>query len=303
MKQPVNLMKIVFDTNVFRDVQRGTISNADMARADERLKRELGFVSPLSLIELGSHICEEERTRFDLYHQAIQAARRLCRQALPDPEVTLRERVFGAPRDENRGLSPTETMEILRLISMASSYEDLVQGQITQWQGAHARVSYKSEYLKKFREDYESKYIEDMHEHVLEVVCPDWKHKRSQGKMANLEDPDLRKHLVDYLGSDEFRRQFFWLQAERAGVHLIGESMWDKAAFERLAPFFDAYHWILQAMINSGYNPQKNKNDFNDIHFLLYLSDPDMILVSSDGGIARKASSTRVMTFTSWLAS
>ncbi len=296
-------MNVVFDTNVFRDIQRGAISESDVVRAEKRLESDQGLLSPLSLIELGSHICEEEKGRFDRYHVAIQAARRLCRGALPDPEAVLRRQVFQAPPD-GRGLQPAEVIDIASLIAAARSYDELVRGQATRWQGALSRVSFNAGFLKQFREDYEAQYIEDMHRHVVDVVCPDWREKRDRGEMANLGDQATRRRLVEYLESEPFRRQFFLLQAERVGVFLIGKSAWDDRAFQRLAPFFNAYLWILKTIINSGYNPEKNKNDFNDIHFLIYLSDPEMTLVSGDGGIARKtAGSGRVMTFLDWLRS
>lgn len=297
-------MKVVFDTNVFRDIQRGTITPADVRRASKRLASgDEGFLSPLALIELGSHINDDEKADFDRYHGALKAAVNLCRYALTDPEAILREQVFKVPPDSGR-LAATETLDICQRIAAATSYNDLVTGQVMQWEGALARVSYNAECLKNFREDYEAEYVIEMHNSVVGLVCPDWKTKRAAAKMANIDDPEIRNKVVAFLDSLEFQNSFYKLQAERAGVTLIGESMWDNDAFGRMKYFFEAYRWILKAIVQSGYNPEKNKNDYNDVHYLLYLADPNMVLVSRDGGIARKvAHSSRVMTFADWLAS
>jgi hypothetical protein len=296
-------MKALFDTNVFRDIQRGKITADAVARAKERLANgDQGLLSPLSLIELGSHITEEEKDKFERFHVALRAAHDLCSAALPDPEAVLRDRVFGALPD-GRGLAPGETLEMTRLIAQASSYDELVKGQVTMWQGVLARVSYNAGYLRQFREDYEDQYVEDMHQWVVGLVCPDWKGQRAAGKMAYLDNPEVRTKLLAFLDSDDFKKQFFALQAARAGVHLSPDAEWDEDAFLRMKPFFDAYLWILKKVVDSGYNPAKNKNDYNDIHFLLYLSDPDLVLVTRDGGTARKvAGHDRVMTFEEWLA-
>lgn len=296
-------MKALFDTNVFRDIQRGNIDADAVARAKERLANgDQGLLSPLSLIELGCHITEAAKDKFDRFHVALKAASDLCSAALPDPEAVLRERVFGAAPD-GRGLSAEETLDITRLIARANSYDDLVNGQTTVWQGVPARVSFNAGHLKKFRENYEAQYVEDMHEWVVGVVCPDWKEKRATGKMAVLDDEEVRKNLLGFLGSVDFMKQFFALQAARVGVQLAAGAEWDESAFARMKPFFDAYLWILKNIATAGYNPAKNKNDYNDIHFLLYLSDPEVVLVTRDGGTARKVGGHgRVMTFEEWLA-
>lgn len=295
-------MKLLFDTNVFRDIQRGTISATHLARAKSLLNSEdQGFLSPLSLIELGSHINDDEKANFEQFRAALNAACELCSDALPDPDQVLRHSIFGAKPDH--GLQPEDTLKIARMIAEAPSYDLLVNGQITTSNGVTTRSSYQPELLKQFREAYEKQYVEGMHNHVVSLFCPDWEEKRATGRMAKIDNPETMKSVSSYLESDEFKKYFIEQQADRVNVTLPAGFEWEKL-FSRMKPFFDAYVWILRAIAQSGYNPQKNKNDCNDIDFLLYLSDPDLRLITRDGGISRKiGDSERVMTFEAWLAS
>lgn len=53
--------RYVLDTNVFRDVQRGDITQSEAEEVGGNLSqgRGVGFVSPISLIEVGSHIGQD----------------------------------------------------------------------------------------------------------------------------------------------------------------------------------------------------------------------------------------------------
>lgn len=301
-------MRIIFDTNVYRDAQRGLISEKDIERAIRKLQagRHSGCISPLNLIELGSHIQDDERNDFEVYRDAFRTAVRLCKQAVIDPETFLRSEIFRYPVD-GMGLAPDETLQISRAIAAASCYEELVQGQTMQWNGVLSRVSFHAGYLNKFRTDYEAQYIADMFDNIVSIAVPDHQERRAAGRMANIDDPVLRARVLEFINSTEFQVVFFGAQAARVGVALFGElTECDKQSMIKIDAFGRAYRWILSKIVEAGYNPGKNKNDYNDIHFLLYLAADDVLLITRDSGIARKVTNsspqgTRILTFEEWL--
>ena len=77
-------MDPLFDTNVFIDIQDGCISASQYQVAKEKIAADglTGRFSPLSLIELGSHINDANQTQFPRYQGALRVARDLCRGLL-----------------------------------------------------------------------------------------------------------------------------------------------------------------------------------------------------------------------------
>lgn len=301
-------MRFLFDTNVFRDIQRRRIKEIDVARIEEKLKAggHIGCISPLTLIELGGHIRDEERSDFVMFRDAFRAVTRLCQQAVHDPETFMRLEVFLHPVD-GMGLDPAETLQICQAIASADTFEGLIGGQIIPWMGVLAKVSFQAGYLDKFRTEYEAQYMADMLEHVVSTVVPDHLERRAAGKIPYIDDPSLRAKVLSFIDSDVYQSVFYRLQAARVGVALIGEqSAWDVSAMAKLDAFGRAYRWILRRIVESGYNPAKNKNDFNDLHLLIYLAANDLHLITDDRGIARKVGvaspqSARILTIQEWL--
>ena len=146
-------MKVLFDTNIFRDVQRGRISADQVKQARRKITAASAqsCVSPLTLVELGSHVCDEEKTHYEKYRCAFEAITALCDTALADPEMFMRREVFGAPLGQY-GLSATDTLRIIRLIAKTPRYTTLRKGQVTLWGPTPSRVFLKTGYLKQFRD-------------------------------------------------------------------------------------------------------------------------------------------------------
>jgi len=303
-------MKILFDTNIFLDVQRGKITQQQVATARQKMASlsAYGCVSPLSLVELGSHICDEEKDKYESYRRAFEAITQLCDLALLDPEMFMRREIFAHPIGEY-GLSPEDTLKISQVIAQTRDYDRLADGQVTMWGNILSRVFIKTGYLKQFREKYEMQYVQDMEEHVLAILTPDHKEIREGGGLPNVSDQNLRTKFAWFLESDDFEDVFYRFTAIRVNVCLLGTTLnseWDRQAKEKLADYCAAYKWILRKIAEAGYNPEKNKNDFNDIHFLVYLADPQLTFVTHDGGIVRKIEKAphkeRIQSFTEWIA-
>jgi hypothetical protein len=300
-------MKTLFDTNIFRDVQRGTITKEQVLVARKKVQGN-GYVSPLSLVELGSHVCEEEKGEYETYRRAFEAITELCDHALADPEMFMRKEVFNHPTG-GHGLSPEDTMRVAALIAQTKQYERLAAGQVTLWGDTPARVLLNTGYLKQFRDKYETRFLADMEDHVFSNLLPNHKAERAAGRMPHLSDPALLTKFKAFLNSPQFEDLFFLITATRVNVLLLGtkfDSEWDLAAKSKLADYFAAYRWILSKIAEAGYNMEKHKNDYNDVHFLVYLADPCLTFVTHDGGISQKVgdapSKARILSFSDWIS-
>lgn len=299
-------MKILFDTNIFRDVQRGVINTKEIKNRLKSLNAT-SYCSPISLIELGSHICDHEKENFQNYQKAFKAILEICGTALPDPDNFIRKYLFH--NDSCAGLDPNETIRICQLIADAKSYDILMKGQNVLWYGIPSIVAYKGHQAYDFRNNYEKNYINDMLNHVVLNLIPDYFEKKITGNLPKIDDSDFRKKVLNYIDSKGFSDLIYNGIALRAGVFLLKESntIWDQNVIEKLQAFTNAYKWIIKKIVEAGYNVEKKKNDFNDINFLLYLADPDLIFITCDNGICQKVGSYmqsgRIKTFSTWITS
>lgn len=207
------------------------------------------------------------------------------------------------------GISASETAEIIDTIIQATSYEDLKIGKIKKGaDGVLYQTPYQQGFLREFRQDYELEFLKKMDKHVRELLIPDLEMKKLAGQLLAMPKSPLRAKVISFIQSDDFAQILYKSQAERFGVLLVGEAPeWDKKSRSQLAAFTNAYVWILRKIIESGYNIVKHKNDFNDLHFLMYLADPGIELVTSDGGFNDKlasgtAQADRIVSFSDWLA-
>lgn len=303
-------MKILFDTNIFRDIQRKKINSNQIQKAKEKIHKHSwqAVISPLTLIELGSHINDDENDFYERYRVAFEAIVDICNSTLPDPEVFMRKKIFNHPIDSNQGLSPEETLNICRFIATTKKYEDLTNGKIMTWNDIPSRIILKTGYLKQFRDEYEQQYISDMQNFVLDRIVPNHNSIRANGMMPCIKDKNILTSFNKFIDSVEFENTFYKFQAVRVNVLLIGSdfsSVWDKNVKAKLSDYCSAYKWIIKKIAEAGYNPIKNKNDYNDIHFLIYLADSTLCFVTHDGGILNKIdgmpNASRVINFQEWL--
>jgi hypothetical protein len=300
------LLKIIFDTNVFIDIQEGILTPAELSIAKRKIdeSQSHGYISPLSIFELGSHLeCNFSYYR-DTFHHAVD----LCHYAMAEPEVFMMKHLFCYSSTDYIGLNPTEMYPLCQEVSTAASLSDLKGTRRIRWDGVWTDGELNVEYFKDFREQYENKYIENMNRIIVQFI-PDFDAKKNMGRLACMSKGPLRDNVLKFVESDQFRAMFIKVMAERCKVTLLEPSItseWERAAATKIDAFIHAYKWITRKVLESGYNITKNKNDYNDIHFLIYLADPEVLFVTQDQRILDKIPDSceqkkRIMLFIDWL--
>lgn len=282
---------VYFDTNVFRDVKRGKISQTEWSRFLSKCSSQniRCYFSPISLIEVASHINEGNKSQFDYYKDILRIMYDSCKENfLDDPDTFIRRKLTRGINIDSREV---EWSEICRIIAKTDSYDTLTTGQIVRLKWKRARVIFKADYLRRFREEYESEYVSNMLENVIDIVHPQYREFKLENKFAKVQDPKLRKELVKFLYGDEFRYEFLKSVYWRAGVTLLGDmdkNIFDSNSIVSLRAFFSAYQWILKNIIEAAYNFEKQKNDYNDIHLLIYLFNINFNFITNDNHLKNK---------------
>lgn len=282
---------VYFDTNIFYDVKQGKISDKDwrmfLTKCSSNNIR--CYFSPISFVEIASHINNEEKAEFDYFKDILRIMHNSCgKNYLDDPDTFLRRLLA---KGVNVDFRKVEWGELCRIIAETDTFETLTTGQIVRLKWQRARVIFKAEYLKRFREEYEQEYVSNMLTNVINTVHPQYKELKLGKKLANVKDAKLRKELVKFIDGDEFRQEFLRSVYWRAGVGLVGDigkNPVDCNSIESLYAFFSAYKWILKNIFEAGYNIEKQKNDYNDIHLLIYLASEQFLFITHDNHLRGK---------------
>lgn len=300
-----------FDTNIFRRYSDGTIPDAwlDRFRDLAKFRKETCAVTPITIVELGSHLSHEESEQFDVFKKAIVGINRLCKgTVLPEPDYLLKKLIVGvAPADGIGG-----QWEIFcNLVEKAGSLDELVKTGIEfEQRGKRYRVRIDDNIMPKFREDYEAQFLNAMWTSVITYTSPGYKDLKKLGKPGNVQDPKLRENLLAFIDGALYDKHFYGALAERCGAFLLGDADDNGVVADtlrKLCAFDTAYRWILKKIIEAGYNFEKNKNDYADIHLLIYLSHDDLVFVTNDEHLRDKVAASctqrgRIKTFDEALA-
>lgn len=284
-------MKYTFDTNVFRDIQQGKITHEQVLRAKDRLRasQEVAYVAPIVLLELGSHLIEEERKYFFEIRDAFRAVRLLCSEGLGIPEEYLREIAFG-DTSLSTELGPLATRNLCLMVASAENYDDVYRPRAVAWDGGVSIRAFYKDFLPLHRLKIENDYVQMMNDWIA-LAIPDHEEKRRQGKIVSMEPGPDRDALLAFFRSDDHLEQLSRSQAIRFKAKIRDDSReFYLAAAKKMLSYLEAINYIYRESLTAGYNIAKNKNDLSDIHFLAYLADPEMVLVTGDRGVRNKIS-------------
>ena len=274
---------LYFDSNFFYDCFSGEISEVDLAKLDTCVAANniRCFYSVISFIEIASHINEREKSDFSKFQALIRCIRSICNDnILPYPEMSLAT-ILGTD------LPPVEDVNgfnnLIKLISQAPDYDTLVQGQYVEWDKGLAYVTYNEDKLAKFRERYESLYVREMYINVIDIVNPGYYKRLAKDKPPRVTNKEELKKINAYLDSSVFKRIFLdvcYCKVARVGigslVGVVGEVLANEK-IDKISAYFEGYKSIIRKNVNDGYSIEKNKNDYNDLHYLIYLGLSDNI--------------------------
>jgi hypothetical protein len=254
--------KLIADTNIFIDRAKGEISQGDWDLAQARIRREYRYcVSYQTYLELLTKLGrgDEEHFQQNKIPLAYLAMNQNSVKALEKPPAHAIRRTVGrsvAPRRYPCGTPitpvPKQLPAVIRAVHLASSRAHLKEG---VWVG-RKEVKYDLDDLDK------ENWVRPENARRLEGL---------RNGATLLSDPSqMTRHLLEDCGlsdpSDE--------DVSRMTMAL------DAAL--RFAT------WLQEQSGNSNYDYKCNESEYGDIAHLMYLSDPDIHLLTSDGGILRR---------------
>lgn len=283
----MNISKAYFDTNIFRGAAAGDIPEKDVNRL-LNLLNEAGigmYYTPISYIEIGSHIRDEEKDCFGHFQKALELTKSWCGEGILDFPEDVMARIGRVTPPSDPALV-RELNDVRDVIVNAKDYDELKKGQQMVVDGQNSLVTFNTDVIYSFREKYEVQWIADIMLAVIAQINPAYPMQKAAGKCPKIP-VHLRKPFKGYVDSPEFRGVF----AQGCLCRATGKStndipIPDKPEIDTILSSLEAYfHYYKQILklCASGYNPQKNKNDYNDLNLLIYLGmDEDTVFVTSD---------------------
>lgn len=254
--------------------------------------------SPITVLELASRIAEDPPW-FARVQASVQALLSLAPSPLPDPEQRMREITEGIelPRQ-----SYQHWQLLLETIARAPDSAALQHGyddytSLTRRSGNVAHIA-------TYRAQYEQEYVRDMLE-LVRRFNPRYDDQVLRGKAAILPKSE-QAALLEFFKSPEWNALFVATLAYRGGSGTVPTDAGKLAVVAHKCRYYQqAYEALTISMFCDGARPNlKRKNDYNDIHQLLYVDDfTQNILVSEDTGVISKVGSPlgKVISFGAFL--
>lgn len=160
--------------------------------------------------------------------------------------------------------------------------------------------------MQNWRADYEAAWINEMYKFVVNALNPEYFQKLAKGKTPRVSSKDRINEIDQQLESHNFKLHFINASLckamnlpEKVLIMDTNKEYIDRS-ISRISAYFTAYKTIIRKIMTEGYSVRKNKNDFNDLHFLLYLGmGEDIVFISYDDKLIDKIEeshqATRVM--------
>lgn len=276
----------ILDTNAIRylvnpmfttDEQRARL--LERAAADELRIR----YTPIANIELVSQL-EEDPACFESVRGAVRVLLDLRADVLPDFEHRMWEIVADSAIPRSMYEFWHEMMECLAnapsLAALKAGYDDYKTG--------HRRQVH-TKFLADFRANYEADYMRQWRR-VLQQIVPDFDARVADGHHTRLERDEVAK-LQQFLDGPEWHAIMLDIIAFRGKKPLPTKSYEIGTILRKIAFFQSGFEWLVRQSAKAGLRPdvERRKNDYNDIHLLLYVNEfTDDVLVSQDKEFAKK---------------
>jgi hypothetical protein len=272
------MKNVIFDTNsiYYLDTTIQDKTNHLTDNEFETLKKntENGnlniFISPISVIEMSSRLISTPND-FNKVQNSLKKMFCLCPKFLPDPEQMFNEYMTNHYICEQ---NYAHWEKISELIKDATSISAL-QNSFPNGNGVNLKK------ISRFRDEYEKQYIEDMKNYVL-IAIPNFDERRLKGSNTRLSKNELVK-INNCLNSTNWINSLKLMLVERGQAKLdaIETTLLNKIYF-----FEKSYKKLLSHTFQQGYQPQNNKNDYNDLHFNVYFNnDNDYIFITSENNV------------------
>lgn len=284
----------IFDTNAFYDLATEPFRGAaDMLQERGRSGTlELKF-TPLAIIEIVDRL-KRDPARFDQLKRGATIMHEAGAKSLPDPELRMAEIVLDGTAGRDRY---SVWNDILHTLMTAPDAANLEQGFDDYTTGTRRSVDVT--HMSQFRESTEEDYVNELAD-LVRNFNPRYDRQVARGRAARVAPPDAAG-LEAFLGGGQWTTIFRQILEDRGGF-VVPTDPGKVGVIDRKAALFKAgYEWLLRKVFVDGRHvTEERKNDYNDLHLLLYVNEfaPADVVVSSDEGVILSVArpSTRAMT-------
>jgi hypothetical protein len=276
----------IFDTNPIYYVGELYLSNTkrynDLLKSVLAQKTVIAY-TPIAIMEIVSRIYDEPQ-EFVRLQKGIDFLLKANSTHLPDFEQLMSEIVTNKKTPKKQYDFWRDVMVTIQNapdpISLQKGFDDFKTF-------THRHVDVK--YLAGFRSSYETNYLTDM-KAILDLLNPKYEQRAKAGKNTKVSKSECSA-LKSFLSSKEWIKMLLDIVAHR-GKTTIPVSVSDRKRIEdRISCYREGYETLMTKIFCDGYRPfGDRKNDYNDIHLLLYV-DPMISttkIVSSDTGLLAK---------------
>jgi hypothetical protein len=282
-------MKVLLDTNIFRNIAEG-----DFDEIYERFVRlpDNGveyYSCPIALIEIGRHMRLQKGELFGRYQSALKVMRDLCEdRMLPLPSPLLRTRLF--PEEPTVAFDPPEFFVSLRdYLIGAGTVSDLAEPQIIDIHGEPHELIFDTEAIEGIAARIEAEWVSDAESASLSVLGSHSSSDLSKqsGRLVIKSNADKKKIKAQLRSVEQRYTIAQGLLGRATQTEQEIEEMFDVQRYEKALSDYEVFiqtylELMLQRLINKdGYNFSKHDNDRLDLEYLLYLPE-GFVLCSGD---------------------
>lgn len=290
----------IFDTNIFGDLQRGTISQDAWRRVRRKAPGRGWLLSSVTALELLAAVDAAPSAAFLDVKQRISAAYSMCNgRILEDPRMLLCKEILHIPFPADKmapaGRAIEREMDVVR---RGNSLEQLLKG--IPYKGRHIKLNEKSAITRVMagpKRDWKAAV-----EKMADEYYPAWReHFKSTGKRIPPEKKrELRPRSTWQPQRVEFIKSLIqWLNASE-----------NPALVDELCKRFDAVLeftiFISREFLISNYSLAEHDSDVFDMYQLQYLAMDRFVIVTHDPDLTHRTQhsdqASRIMTFDQFLS-
>lgn len=256
---------IYFDTNFFYDLANNKLSKDDLNEFGKYVdSRQIKlYYTPITFNEIVKHINDREKSRFTYYKKLLAKTHLLCGNNILDyPDRVLAQILNVSPEPVNK--TTLDLNRLRDLICATGSYKLLIQTK--QFRDYKKTIKVWLNIRKKWKRRIDR---------FVRGVIASYNTRKKYHKSMRVTDRKMREKLLAQLHSHEFDEVCVDATLSKAtnvnSNGLIGSpsSAVVKRTMKKLSAYFTTFKAIIRNIIEHGYCVQEN--DFDDVHFLIYL--------------------------------
>lgn len=270
---------IYFDTNFFYNIKNNKYLQSDLNLFNQYIKEHniQLYYSSFSFLEIASHLNEKEKKSFFYYRDILKFTDEYCgNNILIHPNIALCKIFKVEEKLWELEYSAIQKLNILREhIINCKTYDEYLKPKKKILNGNNfLTINIKENVFEHMRNVFENSWLKYMQDSINLYLKPTGYIIHKNYAKSQRYNKKSKRQLTLHLNSEDSERDFIenLFKKIQKGI-LIGKIDKNvmKEKVELLSAYYNFMKNIMLKIANEGYSYEKNKNDFNDSHFLIYL--------------------------------